>query len=322
MTSTMNGKKLMLKTLAKSYTKTKVTEGILATLAFFNLYKLPITSKRLWELLYKAEATLPEVESELNRLVRLDLVINKNGLYALEDWDEKIYSRNQAEINKRWVRIKKYFWLISSIPFVEHVAVINSVAMGNADSESDIDFFVITKPNKLYFVRTWIILLFKVLGVYKNRKVTNERFCFGFYMTSDALSIKNLLLPQEDPYLTFWLGTIIPISGVHVYEKFVKENRWVYSWLPNFKTTQRLDSIKDLKPFLKLKKFWQIVFTVPALILEPILRWIHIRHTFKLPENHWKTSSTIADKRMLKLHALDPRKNLRNRFNEILGKYR
>jgi hypothetical protein len=58
------------------------------------------------------------------------------------------------------------------------------------------------------------------------------------------------------------------------------------------------------------------------MILEPLLRRVHIRHTFKLPENHWKTSSTIADRKMLKLHALDPRKDLRNRFWHTLSRYK
>jgi hypothetical protein len=51
------------------------------------------------------------------------------------------------------------------------------------------------------------------------------------------------------------------------------------------------------------------------------LRKIHIRHTFRLPENHWKTSSTIANKDMLKLHALDPRKDLRDSFWGIYSQY-
>jgi hypothetical protein len=322
MTWTKNGTKSMLNASPKNYVHEKVTDGILATLAFFDLYKLPVDLQKIWELLYKTEITRAEVERELDRLAKLEVIVSKNGLYALVDWDETNYLGTQMEIDKRWAKIKKYYWLLSSIPFVEYIAVINSVAMGNADSESDIDFFVITRPNRLYFARTWVILLFKLLGVYKNRKVTNERFCFGFYITSDALSIKNLLLPGEDPYLTFWLGTIVPITGERIYEKFMKENRWVYSWLPNFKTAYRLSHIRGLRPASKLKKALEIIFELPAAIFEPLLRRVHIRHTFKLPENHWKTSSTIANRQMLKLHALDPRKDLRQRFQETLAKYK
>lgn len=312
----------MQKVLPKSYTKTKVTEGVISTLAFFDLYKLPLPLQRIWELLYRVQATLPQVEQELSQLVQLGVVIHKNGLYALNDWDEAKYLANQLEIDKRWAIINKYFWALSSVPFVEHIAVINSVAMGNADSESDIDFFVITKPNRLYFARTWIILLFKLMGVYKNRKVTNERFCFGFYITSDKLSIKELLLAGEDPYLIYWLGTITPITGQNIFERFIKENKWIYSWLPNYRTQFRLEVIKNLKPALFLQNFISLVMALPAAMTEPFLRWYHIRHTFKLPENHWATSSTIANKHMLKLHAIDPRKDLRNKYQNVLNQYK
>ncbi|MBX4187670.1 MAG: hypothetical protein KW793_00855 [Candidatus Doudnabacteria bacterium] len=314
--------KSMLKTLPKPYTQTKVTEGVLATLAFFNLYKLPISSQRVWELLYRVQATKNEVEKELQRLAHSKIVVHKSGLYALEDWEESKYLAGQMEIDKRMSKIKKYFWVLSAIPFVEHISVINSVAMGNADSESDIDFFVITKANRLYFVRSVVITVFKLLGVYKNRKITNERFCFGFYITSDRLSIRELLLPQEDPYLTFWLGTILPITGERIYEKFIKENRWVFSWLPNFRTSLRMDVIKELKASRFLKRVLGILGYFPALIFEPVLRYVHIRHTFNLPENHWRTSSTIANKQMLKLHALDPRKDLRQSFWDTLKQYK
>lgn len=302
--------------------KSKLTQGILSTLAFFGIYQLPISAARTWELLYKTQATRQAVQLELDRLVQLGLVVHKDGLYALEQWDEKRQRDNLVEIEKRWTRVKKYYWLLSAIPFVEHVSVINSVAMGNADSESDIDFFVITQPNRIYFVRSVIIVLFKLLGVYKNRDHVNLRFCFGFYISSDQLSIRHLLLPGgDDPYLVFWLATMTPVYSLKFYEKFMKENRWVYSYFPNLKPMQRLEMYRKLTPNNGLKRIARAACGLPAAILEPLLRAIHIRHTFNLPENNWKTSSTVANKHMLKLHALDPRRDLRRRFYEILQKY-
>lgn len=312
----------MPKNFNKQIVKSPLTQGILSTLAFFGIYKLPISANRLWELLYKAQATKEDLQLELDRLVQLNVIVFKNGMYALEPWDEKRLKDNQVEIDKRWTRVKKYYWLLSALPFVEHVSVINSVAMGNADSESDIDFFVITKPNRIYFVRSMIIVLFKLLGVYKSRDKVNLQFCFGFYISSNRLSIKDLLLPGgDDPYLVFWLATITPIYSLKFYEKFMKENRWVYSYFPNFKPMQRLEMYRKLTPSTGLNRLLTAVCWLPAILLESLLRRIHIRHTFNLPENNWKTSSTIANKYMLKLHALDPRKDLRRQFYQILQKY-
>lgn len=316
------GKKSMQQISAKTIVKSKLTEGILATMSFFSIYNLPLSAKKIWELLYRVQADPAQVVSELDRLTHLGIIIKQSGLYSLKPWDEKKYFENQLEISKRWTKIKKYYWILSAIPFIEHVSVINSVAMGNADHESDIDFFIITKPNRLYFVRTMIILIFKLLGAYKSKARVNEQFCFGFYITSDSLSIKNLLLPGEDPYLVFWLGTIVPILSLNYYEKFIKENKWVYSYLPNFRTHQRLEMYRKMHPSKSLKQVFHFLLFIPTVLFENLLRKIHIRHTFKQPENSWKTSSTIANQNMLKLHALDPRKELRSQWQEVLQKYR
>ncbi|HYE21987.1 MAG TPA: hypothetical protein VD998_00165 [Verrucomicrobiae bacterium] len=305
-------------TSAKTKNLSNLSKAILKTLSFFHIYRLPITAQKIWQLLYKYEATLSEVERELEELVVRKLVCKNEHLYSIKHFDTWTYLINREEIAQRWDRVKKYYWLLSSIPFIEHVSVINSMAMGNADSESDIDFFVITKPNRLYFVRTMVIILFKLFGVYKTRKKINKQFCFGFYITSDHMSLQDLLLPGEDPYMVFWLGTIVPILGVQTYEKFIRDNFWIYSFLPNFRPMQRLGQIRKYRQASVIKNLLHSLLNIPAAVLEPFLRRIHINHTFKLPENHWKTSSTIANSKMLKLHALDPRKDLRKAWQDIL----
>jgi predicted nucleotidyltransferase len=297
---------------------TKTQKAIISTLSFFHIYRLPLSARRVWELLYRQEATFDDVQRNLEQLHRMGLIDFHHGLYAIDDWDQDAYETNLLEIKHRWRKVQKYYWLLSAIPFIENLSVINSVAMGNADHESDIDFFVVAKPNRLYFVRTVIIVLFKLLGVYKTRDKVNEQFCFGFYISSSNVNIKPLLLEGEDPYMAFWTGTIIPIAGEKSYCHFIKENKWIYSNLPNFRPEQRLEKVRELKPSRKLKKFLTFVGFIPAIVLEPLLRRYHIRHTFKLQENHWATSSTIANKNMLKLHALDPRKDLRRSWEETL----
>lgn len=308
----------MSQTSNKIAIQNRTQEGIISTLAFFAIYDLPLTVERVWQLLYRAEATLSQVQAELIHLARSGAIVGASGLYALKPWNQDKYDRNQEEIGKRWQRVERYRRLLSLIPFVETIAVINSMAMGNADSESDIDFFVITKPKRLYFVRTLVILLFKILGVYKTRERINQQFCFGFYLSSERLSLGWLVLPGEDPYLAHWMATILPLFGQKTYERFLKENKWLYLSFPNFRSQQRLGRLKEKRPLKRLKRFIEIVLWLPAVVLEPLLRWVHVGHTFRLPENSWPTSSTVANKWVVKLHALDPRKDLRKKYYEIL----
>jgi len=311
------GPKLMPQTLVEDSWDTK--KAILATLAFFSLYDLPLNLHTIQQLLYKTRASFDEVRSEVEKLTQSGKIIAHDGLYALKTWNDSAYLSNKTEISKRWRKVGKYFWLLSVIPFIDQLSIINSLAFGNAHQESDIDFFVVTKPNRLYFVRSLIIVLFRMLGVYKTREFVNERFCFGFYVTSKNPSLAGVLIEGEDPLFAFWFASFAPLLDRKAYRSLVEANNWIYEYFPNFDYVTRLTYIQEPGIILRSIKFLlEILLFIPAMILEPLLRYIHIRHTFNLPENHWETSTTVANKSMLKLHALDPRKDIREQFHRLL----
>lgn len=300
-----------------------IADAVLRTMAFFSLYELPLNLHTIHQLLYKQRATFEEVRENVSGLLAGGKIVAQDGLYGLKNWNDAKYAGNKSEIQKRWLKVNRYFWLLSLIPFIEHISIINSLAFGNAHQESDIDFFVVTEPNRLYFVRSMIIVLFKLLGVYKTRQHINERFCFGFYITTSDLSLGQVLIEGEDPHFAFWFASFAPLLNRKVYRELVEANTWVYEYFPNFEYVTRLAYIKETSFLLRgIKEILDALLYIPAMILEPMLRSIHIRHTFNLPENHWPTSTTIANQHMLKLHALDPRKDIRKRFYEVLQSLR
>ncbi len=301
----------------------QVKSAILQTVAFFSLYDLPVSLASLHQNLYKTFADFESVKTQAQELARDGKLVFKNELYALKEWDETKLEANKTEIAKRLRKVKKYLPLLAVIPFVDQISIINSLAMGNADQESDIDFFVVTRPGTLYFVRSVIIVLFRFLGVYKTRKHSNKRFCFGFYITSDHLDLSKVLLPGDDPHFAFWFASFAPLLNRKNYERLVSANPWIYGYFPNFDLDTRLMYLEKRTPLHRLLKlFFEIIAVIPALALEPILRKIHIKHTFGLPENHWSTSTTVANAHMLKLHALDPRKDIRQKFYDLLQSLR
>jgi hypothetical protein len=162
-----------------------------------------------------------------------------------------------------------------------------------------------------------------MLGVYKTRDQVNERFCFGFYVTENHSQLENVLIEDEDPLFAFWFASFAPLINRHAYRDLVESNRWIYDYFPNFEYITRLMYIQERSFWLLLaKNILEFILILPAIALEPLLRSIHIRHTFRLPENHWDTSTTVANEYMLKLHALDPRKDIRAKFYEVLRSLR
>lgn len=105
------------------------------------------------------------------------------------------------------------------------VAVSNSLAMYATHKNSDIDLFIVTAPERLWIVRTLVLIIATLLGV--RTKPGNEagKFCFPFFMTEKNLSLKNIAI-ENDIYLAYWIETLKPIFNTHyTYGRFMEVNR-------------------------------------------------------------------------------------------------
>jgi hypothetical protein len=307
----------------KTDSETKLSKAVFSTLAFFSLYNLPVSDKRLHELLYDYSANAEELAPVLEALVLDNKIYRAGNLYSLKSWKAEDLRTKQIEISKKWNKIDRYYNWLAVLPFVRQMSVINSLALGTADADSDIDFFVVTDKNRLYFVRSMVIVLFRLLGVYKTRQKIKDKFCFGFFVARDNLNLENLQIKPADPYFRFWLASMRPIIGGQEYWQLMQENSWLAAHFPNFKPASRLTSVKQSGFIIKaLKIALEFLLWLPAVIVEPILRRIHITHTFRLAENHSASSTTIANRSMLKLHAHDVRADIARAFDRVLQNLR
>ena len=127
------------------------------------------------------------------------------------------------------------------------------------------------------------------------------------------------MLKPSDPYFMFWQASMRPVLGGQAYWRLIQHNQWLMQVFPNFEPINRHATNRRSNFLISSVKFLlETLLWVPGLILEPILRRIHINHTFKLAENRAVTSSTIANAGMLKLHGYDVRAEIAQRYNEIL----
>jgi hypothetical protein len=131
--------------------------------------------------------------------------------------------------------------------------------------------------------------------------------------------LEELLLKPSDPYFLFWLANMRPLTSGKQYWQLMQENSWLNEHFPNFNPVLRLASVKQPNIFIQtVKYFLEILLWIPSFLLEPVLRRIHINHTFKLAENHTVTSTTIANSKMLKLHADDVRARVAKAHEDLL----
>lgn len=145
-------------------------------------------------------------------------------------------------------RIKKarfFARILSLIPFVRMIALTGSLARGEAEANSDIDFFVVTKPGRIWTSRFLIVFLLKPLGQYRTEQNQAGKICPNRYQTEDSLEILPHNLYHAKEY-----SQIVPLFEIDdVYQEFQKANQWTRRKIKNqnlkLKTTSKNLKLKN-----------------------------------------------------------------------------
>ncbi|MCL5795411.1 MAG: hypothetical protein M1338_03565 [Patescibacteria group bacterium] len=296
-----------------------IKKNIIKTLLFFSMRFRPLKLDELYIYLYsEKQISLKLLKLNLQKLVVERLVREKNQYYFLPGADFNLYKKQIPIIQKNWQKARFAAKILRFIPFIRMAAVINSLSFNVISKNSDIDLFIITAPNRLYIARSFAILILKLLGLYKNKKNYRGKLCLGFYITESNLNLEKIALKPFDPYFYFWLVSLTPLWGIKVYRKFLAKNRWINKYFANFSAQAKLNLSADkivAQNSSWVQKIKEVIFIgFLGDFWENILSSIHIKHTWNLAENHSKSSTTIAYKNILKLHAKDRRLEYKNKF--------
>lgn len=166
-----------------------------------------------------------DVEGLLEILLREKIIHQIGSFYSLQDNVGLIQERTESEI-----RAKKYMekaiknaQLIASFPYVEAVFISGSLSKGVIRADGDIDYFIITAPNRLWVCRS-LLILYKKIFLFNSHKY----FCLNYFIDSQHLEIedKNIFTATE-------IASLIPLKGNGIVKAFFDANQWVFSFLPN-----------------------------------------------------------------------------------------
>ncbi len=215
-------------------------ENILATLAYFDIFKYPLTSGEIY-LFLKNKYDQNDFELALKYLVASQSIYQFSNFYTLRNDHELIVRRyigNQKAADLIKIAVKVGDMLIK-FPYVRGIAISGSLSKNFADENSDIDLFIITAKNRLWIART-LMHAFKKLTYLVNKQ---DYFCMNYYIDEDQLEIK-----EKTIYTAIEVVTLIPLQGDNVIEQFYAVNGWTREYLPN--KIMRISSAKPLKPTL------------------------------------------------------------------------
>lgn len=296
----------------------KIEKSILQTLAFYDIFNRPLMLEELWRFLYKNPASKLQVLMGVKKLLEKRLIFKKNNYYFLAA-NKKIikdYLRLRPHNRRLW---QKVFWVMKILkfaPFVKNISIINSLSFAVANEESDIDIMVISKKNRLWTARAFVILLLEIIGQNKNRWHRAGKFCLGFAYDETRLNLRTVL-PKKYLYSAFWLGNFTPVLDRKMYQRLIAENPWIYEELPNW-TPEETSNYSA-----KNSRFEKLLSGKLGERLENWLAEVQIKRVWADPENiKGLKGLVIADSHMLKMHPKDMRPEYQRRWLDLMLRHR
>lgn len=211
----------------------------LKTILYFSIFRYPLTLEEIHS--YTNNVSINETNRELEILISDDIIKKIDLFYIYNNDFESVTKRLKGNLNaqKALSIAKKRAKYIAKFPFVMAVGVSGSLSKGYYDDESDIDFFVITKPNKLWICRT-LLMAYKKIFLLNSRKY----FCINYFISTQHLEIED-----KNRFTATELKTLIPMEGKEIFSAFYANNTWVKNYFSKFETD--LDIISNTKkPFL------------------------------------------------------------------------
>jgi predicted nucleotidyltransferase len=219
-----------------------IKRNILAALAYFDMFDYPLTYSEIF-LFLEDKYQQSEFNEAVHSLVFNKMIFQFDKYYSLKNDYGLIARRNKgnekaAELIKKAKEVGR---LLIKFPYVRGVGISGSLSKNFADNKSDIDLFIITKENRLWVARSFMHC-FKKLTFLVNKQ---HHYCMNYYIDEEQLQIV-----EKNIYTAIEIGTLIPLEGDTVFERFYAANSWTRDLLPN--KNLRLASAKPLrKYFLK-----------------------------------------------------------------------
>lgn len=202
-----------------------IQTSVLKAIAYFDIFNYPLSASEIQTYMDTA-CSREQVQSAINELIKEKIIFKSKEFYSLQCDDEQASRRirENIEAEKQLLKANKIALIITKFPFIKAVAISGSLSKNVARKDSDFDFFIITKANRL-----WVSRLFFTCLVKAARLVGFERcFCPNYVVDEEYLEVqeKNIFTATE-------IITLKPIYGQELFKDFFAANIWVQDFFPN-----------------------------------------------------------------------------------------
>lgn len=212
--------------MENNFNFTPLRRSILRTLAYYDIFSYPLTAEEIYINLGVNHTNPAEIKKELASLSSDNIVFCKGEFFQLKNDDKSIHRRQVGNklAEKRLKTARRVSSFISRFPFIRGILLSGSISKGFMEEDSDIDYFVITHPNRVWFSRL-MLMVFKKIFLFNSKKI----FCINYFIDSENLEIqeKNIFTATE-------LVTLLPTFGSDIYNELYTKNSWIKQYFPNY----------------------------------------------------------------------------------------
>jgi len=234
--------------------RTALEKAILRTLLYYDIWEYPLTTKEL-------HCFLPVNGLDYDRFCEMiqregpgaDVQQSDGYFFVSKRSPEIVESRRQREDNaaRLWRFARLSMHVIKRFPFVRGVFVSGDLSKNATTAESDVDFFLVTSPRRVWISRT-LLILFKKLFLFNRKKY----FCLNNFTAQDHLG-----LDEQNLFLATEIAHLKPLFNSSLHREYLQKNQWIKKFFPNFD-----DSALARPPVNERPSIVQRVFELPFLV--------------------------------------------------------
>lgn len=202
---------------------TEIQKAIINVLEYFDFFQHSLYPDEIHKYL-SLKASQEEVFKNLEEMVSAGHIFTKNGLWGLKTKSLDVRLHNLKR-NARLLKISKRMgWIIRKFPFVKGVYLSGSLSKLGANSNADIDYFIVTKNNRAWTARLFLTA-FKKIFLINNKRY----FCINFFLDENHLELN-----KKNIYTAIESASLIALHNKGLLGKFYEKNPFIRDYFPNF----------------------------------------------------------------------------------------
>ncbi|MCZ7569697.1 MAG: hypothetical protein M5U01_14105 [Ardenticatenaceae bacterium] len=224
-----------------------VSRAVLKTLLYADIFDFPLTPREIHHYLIQCHATMAVVEAQLQALAASAYVEECNGQVAIAGRSQLFEVRHERTRRSAqlWPLARHWGTRLAALPFVRMVGVTGALAVSNVGARPDIDFLLVTAPDRLWLCRALAIALVKTAAM------QGVQLCPNYLVT-----MRRLRFQEHNLFTAHDLTQMVPLYGESAYRSMWEQNAWRKSFLPQANSPLTPPRFVQLSPKLQCFKIW------------------------------------------------------------------